>query len=86
MLITFSPVRVFTVCVRTVYYMCVCVCARVCVSALLAATCESGVQRLASLLQRPLRVDALERGRTRECSADESEAMPHGPLGIYYNQ
>lgn len=58
----------------------------VCVWQLLAATCESGVLRLASLLQRPPRVDALERERTRECSTDESEATPHGPLGIYYNQ
>lgn len=57
-----------------------------CVWQLLAATCESGVLQLASLLQRPPRVDALERERTRECSTDESEATPHGPLGIYYNQ
>lgn len=69
-------------------YCCVCIqyilC--VCVWRLLAATCESGVQRLASLSQRPPRVDALEGERTGECSADESEATPHGPLGIYYNQ
>lgn len=27
-----------------------------------------------------------EREQTSESSADESEAMLHGPLGIYYNQ
>lgn len=69
------------VCVHyTVYSM------RVCVCQLLAATCESEVERLASLSQRPPWVDALERERTGECSAHKSEATPHGPLGIYYNQ
>lgn len=79
--ITFSPIWMFTaLCVCCIFCVCVCV------WRLLAATCESGVPRLASLLQRPPRVDALERERTRECSADESEATPRGPLGIYYNQ
>lgn len=89
MLITFTPIWMFAaLCVHCIFcvYNGLCEWACVCVWQLLAATCESGVLRLASLLQRPPRVDALERERTRECSTDESEATPHGPLGIYYNQ
>lgn len=87
MLITFSPVQLFTVCVYTVYYMCVhdwvCVCVRV-VPPGSHLREWSAAARLS--LPEAQRVDALERERTSECSADESEATPHGPLGIYYNQ
>lgn len=51
-----------------------------------AATCKDEVLASLSRAEPPPRLDALEREGTSECSADESEAMPHGPLGIYYNQ
>ncbi len=87
MLITFSPIWMFTVlCVYCILYVCARVCVCVCVATSGSHLREWSAAACLSLAEAPEGRRIRERERARECSADESEATPHGPLGIYYNQ